>query len=119
MLILSSAFAAIIPMATYLILIWRFDRYDREPIKLVLTCYFWGAVGAIIFSLIGSFIFSGLLSFFASSGQQLNHLGTIVVAPVVEEITKGIFLFVIRLSIFQFIFLERIAHIIKIETCYI
>lgn len=95
MLILSSAFAAIIPMAAYLILIWRFDRYDREPIKLVLTSYFWGAVGAILFSLIGSFIFSALLSFLASSEQQLNHLGTIVVAPVVEEITKGIFLFVI------------------------
>ncbi len=95
MLIISSAFAAIIPMVAYLIIIWRFDRYDREPFKLVLTCYFWGAVGAIIFSLIGSFIFSGLLSFFTSSEQQLNHLGTIVVAPVVEEITKGIFLFVI------------------------
>ncbi len=95
MLIISSILAAIIPMVAYLIIIWRFDRYDREPFKLVLTCYFWGAVGAIIFSLIGSFIFSGLLSFFTSSEQQLDHLGTIVVAPVVEEITKGIFLFVI------------------------
>jgi len=95
MLIISSAFAAIIPMLAYLIIIWRFDRYDWEPFKLVLTCYFWGAVGAIIFSLIGSLIFSGLLSLFASSEQQLDHLGTIIVAPLVEEITKGIFLFVI------------------------
>ena len=95
MLIISSILAAIIPMVAYLIIIWRFDRYDREPFKLVLTCYFWGAVGAIIFSLIGSIIFSGLLSFFTSSKYQLDHLGTIVVAPVVEEITKGIFLFVI------------------------
>ena len=66
MLIISSILAAIIPMVAYLIIIWRFDRYDREPFKLVLTCYFWGAVGEIIFSLIGSFMLSGLLSFFAS-----------------------------------------------------
>ncbi len=95
MLILFSAIAAIIPMGGYLILIWRFDGYDREPFKLVFTCYFWGAVGAILFSLIGSFLFSGLLSFFTSTDQQLSHLGTIVVAPIVEELTKGFFLFII------------------------
>jgi len=68
MIVLASALAAIIPMATYLLLIWPFDRYDREPLKLVITSYLWGAIGAIIFAITGGLI----LSFFFSLLQQIN-----------------------------------------------
>lgn len=94
MLIIASALAAIIPMTTYLFLIWRFDRYDREPFKLVLQNYLWGSIGAIIFALAGGFIFSSIFSVFVSDKTQLEYLGTIVTAPIVEEITKGMFLLV-------------------------
>ena len=94
MLFFSSALAAIVPMAAYLIFIWWFDRYDREPFKLVLQNYLWGAIGAIIFAILGGVIFSTILSEFVSSKHDLNYLGTIVIAPVVEEITKGIFLLI-------------------------
>lgn len=94
MFIFISALAAIIPMSAYLVFIWWLDKYDREPFKLVLQNYLWGAIGAIIFAVLGSIIFSTILSEFISSKDELNYLGTIVVAPVVEEITKGIFLLV-------------------------
>ena len=94
MQIIASALAAIIPMTTYLILIWRFDRYDREPFKLVLQNYLWGSIGAIIFALIGGLVFSTLLSSFVSDKIKLEYLGTVVTAPIVEEITKGIFLLI-------------------------
>lgn len=94
MLILISAMAAIIPMLAYLLLIWWFDRYDREPFKLVLQNYLWGSVGAIIFAILGSIIFTSILSQFLSNKGQLNYLGTVVTAPIVEEITKGIFLLI-------------------------
>ncbi len=94
MFIFISALAAIIPMAAYLVFIWWFDRYDREPFKLVLQNYLWGAIGAIIFAVLGSIIFSTILSQFVLNKDELNYLGTIVVAPVVEEITKGIFLLI-------------------------
>lgn len=95
MLILASALAAIIPMSTYLFLIWKFDRYDREPFKLVLIDYFWGAAGAIILALIGSFLISTFFSFFIKNELELSQFNSVVVAPVVEEITKGFFLLII------------------------
>lgn len=95
MLILASALAAIIPMSTYLFFIWKFDRYDREPFKLVLIDYFWGAAGAIVLALIGSFLISTFFSFFIKNELELNQFNSVVVAPVVEEITKGFFLLII------------------------
>lgn len=94
MFIFISALAAIIPMVTYLLFIWWFDRYEREPFKLVLLNYLWGSIGAIIFSILGGMIFSNILSQFISNKDELNFLGTIITAPVVEEITKGIFLLI-------------------------
>ncbi len=88
MLIIFSAFAAIIPMSIYLILIWKFDRYDREPFKLVLTNYLWGALGAIVLALVGSLFFTTIASFFIKDSIQLSRFSAIVVAPIVEEITK-------------------------------
>lgn len=94
MLIIFSVFAAIIPMSIYLVLIWKFDRYDREPFKLVLINYFWGAFGAIVLAVIGSFILTAIASFFIKDDIQLSRFGAIVVAPIIEEITKGLFLLI-------------------------
>jgi RsiW-degrading membrane proteinase PrsW (M82 family) len=94
MFIFISALAAVVPMVVYLIIIWWFDRYDREPFKLLLVNYMWGAIGAIIFSLIGSIIFSVILSEFITGEDKLNFLGTVAIAPIVEEITKGAFLLI-------------------------
>ncbi|HLG33107.1 MAG TPA: PrsW family intramembrane metalloprotease [Ignavibacteriaceae bacterium] len=95
MLVLASALAAIIPMVTYLIVIWRFDRYDREPIKLVITSYLWGAIGAIIFAITGGLVLSFFLSLLTTDQLEFEKLRTILIAPVVEEITKGFFLLVV------------------------
>ena len=94
MLIIFSALAAIVPMSIYLVLIWKFDRYDREPFKLVFTNYLWGALGAIVLALIGSFLLTSIASIFIKDDLQHSRFGAIVVAPVVEEITKGLFLLI-------------------------
>ncbi len=94
MLIILSAFAAIVPMSIYLVLIWKFDQYDREPFKLVLINYLWGALGAIVLALLGSLFFTTIASFFIKDSLQLSRFGAIVVAPIVEEITKGFFLLI-------------------------
>ncbi len=94
MLYISSAIAAIIPMMIYLVIIWKFDRYDREPFGLVLQNYLWGAVGAIFFAIIGSNIIADALTFFISSKSLLDRTETIMVAPFIEEITKGLFLLI-------------------------
>ena len=94
MLIIFSALAAIVPMSIYLVLIWKFDRYDREPFKLVFINYMWGALGAVVLALLGSLFFTLIASIFIKDVVQLGRFGAIVVAPIVEEITKGLFLLI-------------------------
>lgn len=94
MLIIPSAIAAIIPMSVYLFLIWKFDKYDREPFKFVFANYLWGAIGAIVLALIGSILFTSFISIFIKDELVLTKFGAVVVAPIVEEITKGLFLII-------------------------
>jgi len=95
--IAASAIAAVLPMFTYLLIIWWMDRYEREPFSLVLKNYLWGGIGAIVFAIAWSTIIYTFISLFIFDKAQLERIGTIGVAPFVEEITKGAFLiFIIR-----------------------
>jgi RsiW-degrading membrane proteinase PrsW (M82 family) len=94
MIVVASLIAAILPMFIYLLLIWYFDLYDREPFKLVLQNYFWGAFGAVIFAILGGLLLTNILSGITENQNELDYIGTIAIAPVIEEITKGIFLFI-------------------------
>lgn len=100
-----SGFFSVVPILFYLILIWLMDRYEREPFWLLSLNFVWGATGAIIFGIIGSMIMGiGVSEFiyeFANKtdAETLNNIaGTVVVAPLVEESTKGIFLLIVALS---------------------
>jgi RsiW-degrading membrane proteinase PrsW (M82 family) len=100
-----AGFFSVVPMFFYLFIIWLMDRYEREPIWLLLLNFFWGATGAILFGIIGSLIMGfGITEFIYQFSNEsdaviLNNLaGAVVVAPVVEEITKGIFLMIVALS---------------------
>ncbi|MEW6195899.1 MAG: PrsW family intramembrane metalloprotease [Bacteroidota bacterium] len=88
--ITASFFAAIIPMLTYLIFIWRMDKYEREPLTFVFVHFIWGAIGAIALGIVGSFMLTDI------SGVSEEYSGmliqTVIFAPVAEEIAKGIFL---------------------------
>jgi len=90
--VFASALAAFVPIAFYLFFVWKFDRFDREPVGLYLKHFLWGAIGAIILALIGSYLLSFVLSFSIQNVDMRHKAETIIVAPVVEEITKGIFL---------------------------
>lgn len=100
-----AGFFSVIPMLIYLVIIWLMDRYEREPFWLVGLNFLWGATGAIIFGIIGSIIMGiGVTQFiyqFAtdSNVREFNNIaGAVVVAPLVEESTKGIFLLIMALS---------------------
>ncbi len=95
MLILISVCAAVIPMVLYLILIWRFDIYEREPFMLVFKSYLWGAVGAIVLASLFSLFLSTSISFFVLNKKILTRIDSFYIAPFVEEITKGLFLLIL------------------------
>ena len=45
--ILLSLLVAFIPALGYTLLVWWLDRYEREPFRLLVVAFFWGAVPAI------------------------------------------------------------------------
>ena len=92
MLYIVSFFAAVIPILLYLLIVYKIDKYDPEPIGLYMKNFFWGALGAIFLALIGSGTVSFLLTPFINP-YALDSLQTFIIAPFVEEFTKGLFLF--------------------------
>lgn len=85
---------AVLPMVAYLAVMWWLDRYEREPLWLVSLTFLWGAIGAVFLALIGNFIGHttiGLL-FGASVAETVSP---VVVAPLVEEPTKALILFLV------------------------
>src|ERR671916_2789851 len=87
--LLLSVTAASIPALIYATLVLRLDRYEVEPLRAVLACFTWGAVGAILFS-----VAAGLLFQFAveeAIGAEAAEAASVVFgAPFVEESFKGI-----------------------------
>jgi RsiW-degrading membrane proteinase PrsW (M82 family) len=85
-----SLFFGFVPMFFYAAFIYWLDRYEKEPKALLGAAFMWGVViaagGAFIINTvfgIGIYIFTG--------SEALTNLGTAsVVAPVVEEILKGL-----------------------------
>jgi len=100
----ASLIAAVVPMFTYLIIIWILDRYEREPFWLLLLNFFWGATGAIFLGIIGSIIFQIPLNEVIravaddNTGDLMSLSGVVITAPLVEESTKGVFLLLMSLS---------------------
>ncbi|MBE0644991.1 MAG: PrsW family intramembrane metalloprotease [Bacteroidetes bacterium] len=86
MLAIASLVFALVPMLLYLWGVWLMDRYDREPVSLLLLNFAWGALGAIFFGIVFSITLSTTL------GASQFH-DAIFIAPFTEELTKGLFLF--------------------------
>lgn len=87
-----SFLAALIPMLIYLILIWKLDKYEREPFRYVIMHFLWGAIGAIFFALIGSYFLNSVFISPFNNEYQDTIISAILIAPFVEELTKGIYL---------------------------
>lgn len=84
-----SAAAACVPALVYAGIVLRLDRYESEPKRNIVACIAWGAVGAILFSLLGGLFFQAVIA--GSFGSEVADVASIVVgAPLIEESFKGI-----------------------------
>lgn len=95
LLSIASTLCACVPMSLFLVAIWWLDRYDREPIWLIGLTFLWGAIGAVVGAVIGSALLDGLFSVglqLVGAGDLAGHTGAVVVAPLVEEPAKALFL---------------------------
>jgi RsiW-degrading membrane proteinase PrsW (M82 family) len=83
-----SVMAAVVPTTLYALAFYLADRYEREPKWLVSLAFLWGAVPAIVASLIGELVIG--TPFVNAPGSVAGAVvGSAIVAPIVEELTKG------------------------------
>lgn len=84
-----SAIAAILPVPIYGSLILWLDRHEKEPALLLVAAFFWGAIIATLISL---FLNTGTTVIINSilGAKWASALGASLVAPIVEETSKGI-----------------------------
>lgn len=96
LLTVGSILAAIVPMFTFLAVVWWLDRYDREPVGLLTITFGWGAVPAVVLALVGSVALNQVVvAFGIATGLDpaLTSLaGPVFVAPIVEEPAKALIL---------------------------
>lgn len=88
-----SLLATLIPTIIYAWTLRWFDRYEKEPLPLVLAAFLWGAIPAVILAFIGELIADAPLALFSASAARL--MSSSAVAPVVEESAKGLFLLIV------------------------
>ena len=102
-----STICASLPMMGFLAMVWWLDRYDREPIPMVLATFGWGAVGAVGLAMIGSTLLTvGAVPAVAALASAtsvdpeslLSALSATLFAPVVEEPAKALILIPIVFS---------------------
>jgi protease PrsW len=83
-----SVVAAVIPAIFFSYLVIILDRYEREPVWILLGTFFWGALVAFGVSYVLNTIF-GITAAAILGFDQAEVLTAAVSAPIVEEVAKG------------------------------
>lgn len=85
---------AFIPALAYTLVVWWLDRFEREPFRLLMIAFFWGAVPAIALAILLEIRLGD--PFAAVEQVLLRQFATdSLLVPVIEEVTKGIALLVL------------------------
>jgi RsiW-degrading membrane proteinase PrsW (M82 family) len=83
--------AAVTNAAVVLSWTWEVDHYEEEPWRLVAKTFLWGVLPAVVLAVIGE-IFIHNYTAYLLGGAPGRPFQVGLVAPVVEEIAKGIVL---------------------------
>lgn len=88
-IILLSIFAAVIPTIFFVLTIYWFDHYEKEPVWLLTAAFMWGAIPSIIAAFI---LNTGLgIPLYIILGPGLaDATSAALIAPPVEETLKGL-----------------------------
>ena len=83
---------AILPVPIYVILLLWIDRYESEPLWMLATTFFWGALVAILIALIFNTGVEIIAMIATHSDEVASHVGAVISAPIVEESAKALIL---------------------------
>ena len=86
--LLAALVLSILMLVVVVALVWWLDRYDREPVHLIMAVFLWGAsiapaLSVLSLSLLGPFV-GDWMSF-----ETAGLVGLSLIGPVVEEIAKA------------------------------
>lgn len=77
---------SVLTTTAYVAIVWRLDRYEKEPARLLAIAFFWGMLPSVIISLVFELLFDSALGG-AAGGSLLSDAGA---APIIEESAKGL-----------------------------
>jgi len=88
---------ATLPVPIYVMLLLWIDRYESEPLWMLATAFFWGALVSVFIA----FIFNTsieIMAAVATHNRQIGeNVGAVISAPIVEESSKALILFILFL----------------------
>jgi len=86
--------AATLPVPFYVLLTLWIDRYEREPLWMLATAFFWGALIAVFISYVLNTAGSVFVAAATQDVDAGKAFGAVISAPIVEEIAKALILFI-------------------------
>jgi RsiW-degrading membrane proteinase PrsW (M82 family) len=87
-----------ISTALYIWLVWWLDHYEKEPWWLLALIFLWGAVPAVALSVVVELVLDIPISVLGR-GLAYEVAGSSLVAPMVEEVAKGLGVFGVLLFV--------------------
>lgn len=78
-----------VPALLYASIVYWLDRYEKEPKRLLIGVFLWGAFVATTGAIIYSVLLEAPLSLFLDE-MSADLAGSVLIAPLVEESLKGI-----------------------------
>ncbi|MFN2531736.1 MAG: PrsW family intramembrane metalloprotease [Pyrinomonadaceae bacterium] len=85
---------ATLPVPVYVVLVLWIDRYESEPVWMLATAFFWGALVAPFFAFLLNTTTGVIVSAITNDLNAGETFAAVISAPIVEESAKAIILFV-------------------------
>lgn len=86
----SAALLGLLPMTVYAFVLTWFDRYEREPLWLMVAVFLWGAIVAAGSAFILNTLFGITVFAVTASETAASITAAVISAPIVEETVKGL-----------------------------
>src|SRR5437016_3465600 len=88
---------ASLPVPIYVMLLLWIDRYESEPLWMLATAFFWGALVAVFIALILNTFNERVVAVATNSLHVARNFGAVISAPLVEESAKAFIVLVLFL----------------------
>lgn len=85
---------ATLPVPIYVMLLLWIDRYESEPLWMLATTFFWGALIAVFIALVFNTGIEVIATVATRSDEVGANVGAVISAPIVEESAKALILLI-------------------------